>query len=59
MKPNKTCNCKEEHIGHICELESQQQWEAIKHVTNKPAVRCENCGTAANSGKFVCMPGEL
>jgi hypothetical protein len=59
MKSKKSCICQVEHVGHICELESQQEWETLKNVTNKPAVRCENCGNAANSAKFVCMPGDL
>jgi uncharacterized Zn finger protein len=55
----KTCRASEEHQGHICELESQQEWDIIKKVTDHPAFRCENCGNVANSAKNVCMPEDL
>lgn len=56
---NATCNNREEHQGHLCELESQQEWDIIRQVTDHPAVRCENCGNVANSARNVCMPGDL
>lgn len=58
-KGNKTCCAREEHQGHLCELESQQEWDIIRQVTDHPAVRCENCGNVANSSKNVCMPTDL
>ena len=54
-----TCCVSEEHNEHICELESQQQWDIIKQVTDRPRVRCENCGNVANVARNVCMPGDL
>jgi uncharacterized Zn finger protein len=56
---NKTCCACIEHPGHLCELESQQEWDIIKQVTDHPAVRCENCGNVANSARNVCMPANL
>jgi uncharacterized Zn finger protein len=53
------CSNNELHVGHICELESQQEWEVIRHITDNPSVRCENCGAQANSSRNVCMPVEL
>lgn len=58
-KRAKQCTHEEQHIGHICELESQQEWDTIKKVTDKPTVQCENCGNRANSASYVCMPGEF
>lgn len=56
---NKTCCSTAEHQGHLCELESQQEWDIIRQVTDHPTVRCENCGNVANSARNVCMPTEL
>ncbi|KAB0667129.1 hypothetical protein F6V25_00045 [Oryzomonas japonica] len=56
---NDTCSVREEHQGHLCELESQQEWDIIKQVTDQPTVRCENCGNVANSPRNVCMPTDL
>ena len=53
-----TCSS-QEHQGHLCELESQQEWDIIKQITDHPAVRCENCGNVANSAGNVCMPANL
>jgi uncharacterized Zn finger protein len=58
-KKAKPCIHEKQHSGHICELESQQEWDIIKKVTDQPTVQCENCGNRANSAKNVCMPGEL
>lgn len=55
----KSCCNSEEHDGHICELESRQEWDIIRQVTSHPAVRCENCGSVANSARNVCIPGDL
>ena len=61
--PKKTakqiCCNNELHAGHMCELESQQEWDIIRQITDKPGVRCENCGAEANSSRNVCMPTEL
>lgn len=58
-KKAKPCANVEQHVGHICELESQQEWETLKAVTNNPTVQCSNCGSRANSSAHVCMPEEL
>lgn len=55
----KTCGQPELHTGHICELESQQEWDTLRQVTDNPKVFCENCGARANSSQSVCMPSEL
>lgn len=59
MEPDKSCTSAELHAGHICELESEQEWETLAKVTSEPAVRCENCGAEANSSRNVCMPVDL
>ena len=56
---NKTCCSNAEHIGHLCELESQQEWDILSQVTDRPTVRCENCENVANSARNVCMPTKL
>jgi uncharacterized Zn finger protein len=56
---NKTCSSNAEHQGHLCELESQQEWDILRQVTDRPIVRCENCGNVANSARNVCMPTKL
>ena len=48
-----------EHQGHLCELESQQEWDVLRQVTDRPAVRCEGCGGEANSARNVCLPADL
>jgi uncharacterized Zn finger protein len=48
-----------EHHGHLCELESQQEWDVIKEITDHPTVTCGICGNLANSAMNVCMPEEL
>ena len=53
------CCDNELHSGHMCELESQQEWDIIRQITDKPTVKCENCGAAANFPRNVCMPEEL
>lgn len=53
------CASAAEHDGHICELESQQEWEIIRQVTDNPRFRCENCGNQANAARNLCMPEEL
>ena len=59
MKSGKKCAVIEQHAGHLCELESEQEWETLAQVTTQPTVRCENCGAAANSSRNVCMPTDL
>lgn len=55
----KVCDNPPEHAGHICELESRQEWDMIRCVTDHPVVRCENCGSEANSSRNVCIPSDL
>ncbi len=55
----KTCIQPEVHVGHMCELESQQEWDIMRQITDNPSVKCENCGAEANSPRNVCMPTEL
>jgi hypothetical protein len=56
---NQPCTNNELHDGHMCELESQQEWEIIRQITDNPHVKCENCGATANLSRNVCMPTEL
>jgi hypothetical protein len=53
------CCSHQDHQGHLCELESQQEWEILRQVTDRPSFRCENCGSEANAAENVCMPQEL
>lgn len=59
MEIEKKCQTVELHAGHICELESEQDWDTLTTVTSEPAVRCENCGAEANSPRNVCLPADL
>jgi hypothetical protein len=62
MKPKsvkKICIQQELHTGHMCELESRQEWEIIRQISENPSVRCENCGAQVNSARNVCMPADL
>lgn len=53
-------NCtSSEHSGHLCELESRQEWDVIGQITSNPTVVCENCGNRANCAAHVCMPADL
>ncbi len=53
------CGNNELHDGHMCELESQQEWDVIRQISMNPNVRCENCGAEVNSARNVCMPADL
>lgn len=55
----KTCIQPEIHTGHMCELESQQEWDIMRQITDNPTVKCENCGAEANSSRNVCMASDL
>ncbi|MDD2898454.1 MAG: hypothetical protein PHI31_07045 [Desulfuromonadaceae bacterium] len=59
VTPEQPCNDIELHTGHMCELESQQEWEIIRQIADNPKVRCENCGAEVNSARNVCMPTEI
>ncbi len=59
MNPEKVCMAVESHAGHICELESAQDWDTLAKVAAQPTVRCENCGAEAHSAGNVCMPTDL
>jgi uncharacterized Zn finger protein len=56
---NNPCWAAEEHQGHLCELESQQEWDVIRQITDHPMVRCLNCGNRANRARNVCLPDDL
>ena len=56
---NKPCTNSEQHTSHLCELESQQEWDTLSQVTDKPLVRCENCWGEANAARYVCVPVDL
>lgn len=55
----KTSSADEQYQGHLCELESQQEWDIIRQVTDHPTVRCENCWSEANSARNICVPTDL
>jgi hypothetical protein len=54
-----TCSSRQEHQGHLCELESQEEWDILRQVTDRPGVRCEACGGQANAARNVCLPADL
>ena len=56
---NDPCCAGEEHQGHLCELESQQEWDIIRQITDHPTVQCQNCGNRANRARNVCIPEDL
>ncbi len=58
-KAKPPCKHVELHTGHICELESQQEWDVIRQITGSPGFRCENCGAEADSARNLCMPDEI
>jgi hypothetical protein len=53
------CGSIEVHSGHMCELESQQEWDIIRQITDQPSFKCQNCGAEVNSSRNVCIPEEL
>lgn len=53
------CSQSELHTGHMCELESQEEWDIIRQITDNPKVRCENCGAQVNSSRNVCIPTDI
>ncbi|MDD2899972.1 MAG: hypothetical protein PHI31_14810 [Desulfuromonadaceae bacterium] len=57
--PMQSCSNSEQHTGHMCERESQQEWDVIRQITGHPNVKCENCGAEVNSARNVCMPTEI
>ena len=53
------CGDIEVHSGHMCELESQQEWDIIRQISDQPTFKCQNCGAEVNAARNVCMPEEL
>lgn len=51
--------CKGSHKGHVCVLASENRFEDIKAIADKPKFICFNCGRVANSGKSLCNPMPL
>jgi hypothetical protein len=51
--------CKGEHSGHICVLASNNKFEEIKTIAQKPKHICFNCGRVADSEKNLCNPMPL
>ena len=48
--------CRGEHSGHICVLASNQKFEEIKTLTQKPEFICFDCGRIADCKKNLCNP---
>ena len=51
--------CRGEHSGHICVLASNQKFEEIKTLTQKPQFICFNCGRVADCKENLCNPMTL
>ncbi len=49
----------EEHKMHLCAMQSQDNQECIRSLTDKPTVECVNCGALANDPQNVCEPKPL
>lgn len=48
-------NCDPEaHKMHICQLKLKGKAEKLKQVTDAPTIKCRQCGTVANSSKYIC-----
>jgi Fe2+ or Zn2+ uptake regulation protein len=48
--------CTGDHQGHICVLASNNQFEKIKEITQKPNFICFNCGRVAEFKENLCNP---
>jgi len=48
--------CRGDHSGHICVLASNQKYEEIKGLTQKPEFICFNCGRVADCKENLCNP---
>ncbi len=48
--------CKGDHSGHLCVLASQNKFDEIKTLTDKPEFICFNCGRVANCEENLCNP---
>ena len=54
------CKCDPEvHNGHLCVLVSEQRFDDVKVLADKPEYICFNCGRVANSSKNLCNPMPL
>lgn len=47
---------KKEHLGHLCVLASNNKFDEIKKIVQKPNFMCFNCGRVADSDKNLCKP---
>jgi hypothetical protein len=51
--------CKGNHEGHLCVLASNDKFEEIKQLTQKPQYICFNCGRVADCDDNLCNPMSL
>ena len=51
--------CTGNHQVHICELASNNKFDEIRPLVNKPEYICGNCGRVANTGENLCRPISL
>lgn len=56
---NDKAKCKGSHCGHLCVLASEERFDEIKELVNRPKVICFNCGRVANDRKNLCNPMPL
>lgn len=48
--------CTGDHQGHLCVLVSNDEFEKVKTLADKPNFICFNCGRVANNKENLCNP---
>ncbi len=44
----------EAHRKHMCALKEKGEYEQIEKFSDRPTVKCKQCGAKANSLEYVC-----
>lgn len=48
------CNDEDNHQMHICMLKKKGLDDYVKKYSSDPTVKCRQCGSQANSSKYLC-----
>lgn len=48
------CNDEDNHQMHICMLKKKGLKEYVNKYSSEPTVQCRQCGSKANSSKYLC-----